>query len=127
MIFGTGNIQFKFVQNGNIATYTPNLSSTDFQYNIPDILIQNSINGHKIQIVKGYYHRFVVTIYNFTENDYEMIESSQWFLPHYDNTSNEFEINKISQPYYHNDINGFNLLTVTIETKVYQDLAVISE
>jgi hypothetical protein len=125
MIFGHEDMQFKFVQNGNIATYSPALSSTDFQYNIPAILVQNAINGHKIQIIKGYYHKFIVTIYDYTENDYEMIESSQYFLPHLDNVSNTFEINKISEPFYHSDINGMTYLTVTIETKVYQDIAVL--
>jgi hypothetical protein len=125
MIFGNDKCLFKFTKNGNTSVYTPTLCSIVYDYNIPDILLQNAINGNVIQIIKGYYSNFTVTVYDYDENDAEIIFNAQEFLPHLDNTDNTFTINKISEPYYHNDINGFNMMRITIETTNYENLVTV--
>lgn len=123
MIFGTNSVCFEYEQNTNFSRLVPKLHTTVYDFNIPDILLQKAINGHVIQIIKGYYHKFTVTVYDYDENDEEIMNLATDFYPHYvDSTSQKYKINKISEPFYVAEINGFNAVTFVIETIGYETI-----
>jgi len=126
MIFGTEKIMFEYTQNTHVIQFSPLKSVTVFGYNIPDILLQRAINGNVIKILRGYYHKFTVTVYGYTEEEQETMRLATHFYPHYVNSSSKkLAINSISQPFYVADINGFNAVTYIIETVGYEVMEVV--
>lgn len=132
MIFGVDTCRIEILKNSNYLFINPLLYTLNCEYNIPDMLLQKAINGDIIKILKGYYHRFTIDIYKISANDQEFIEEmrenlTNFFYPHKDNLEFKFEINTISQPFYYNNINGFNCCKIVFESKAYTSLITQSE
>lgn len=131
MIYGTGDIVFEYTYNAyNKATLTIEKAVGKFEWNIPDIIIQKSLNGHVWKVHKGFYHKFNITIYSPTSRELEFInllnkcDGNATITPHATNPLNKFEINSISNPFYISDINGNLGVTIEATTKNYSDLVV---
>lgn len=131
MIYGTGDIVFEYTYNAyNKATLTIEKAVGKFEYNIPDSIIQKSLNGHVWKVHKGYYHKFFITVYNPSPRVTEFIDmickcdGNATITPHATNPLNKYEINSVSNPFYVSDVNGNLGVTIEATTKNYSDLAV---
>ena len=131
MIYGIGDIVFEYTYNAyNKAILTIEKAVGKFEWNIPDIIIQKSLNGHVWKEHKGFYHKFFITVYNPSARVTEFInmickcDGSSTITPHATNALNKYEINSISNPFYVSDINGNLGITIEVTTKNYSDLAV---
>lgn len=133
MIYGTEPPKIEKIYNefnkGVLKFTLPNIPHTVVtEYNIPDILLQKAVNGRIIKILKGYYHRFTIDIYNITSNVLafcEMISNEPencLFYPHFDNLDFYFNINSVSSPFYVNDTNGNQAVRIIVTTVGYENL-----
>jgi hypothetical protein len=131
MIFGQGDIKLEYVFNeDNVSSVTISECTCNYDWNIPDILLQKSLNGHVWKVHRGFYHKFTITVYNFTPKQQDMIrllclsDGKGYITPHIDNDVNWYQINSVSKPFYVSDINGIQGITITVTTKNYSDLIV---
>lgn len=133
MIYGTGfpKIVHKYNDYNSATLYLdankiPHTVVTE--YNIPDIILQKAVNGRIIKILKGYYHKFTITIYNISTQTLafcQMISNDlddNTFYPHSDNLDFYFKINSTSAPFYVNDINGNQAMRIVITTIGYDSM-----